>query len=246
MQDQVITRRKLSDEVRDRLLSLIESGQLQAGDQLPSERELMSRFKVGRPAVREAMQSLQSMGLIEINHGERARVTMLDARSIIDQISRPAKHLLQNSPEMLEHLKEARLMFEVGMVRLAVRRAKDEDIERLREALERHRESAEEQDKRRFVRCDMAFHTTIASISGNPIYTAFSEAMLQWLFEFHTEMLRVAGAEDVTLSEHQQIFECIAARDEEGAAKAMTGHLKRSSVLYRVREQEASRSSIAS
>jgi GntR family transcriptional regulator, sialic acid-inducible nan operon repressor len=239
LEDQAITRRKLSDEVKDRLLSLIEDGQMQAGDQLPSERELMNRFKVGRPAVREALQSLQGMGLIEISHGERARVTALDPHSLIDQLSRPALHMLQKSPEMLEHLKEARLMFELGMVRFAARRASAEDIQRLREALDRHLESLQDQDKARFVQCDMAFHTTIASISGNPIYSAISEAMLQWLFEFHTELLRVAGAEHLTLDEHQQIFDAIAARDEERAAQAMTAHLKRSSPLYRVSEAEA-------
>ena len=51
-----ITRRKLSDQVFDRLRALIASGELQAGDPMPSERDLMERFGVGRPAVREALQ----------------------------------------------------------------------------------------------------------------------------------------------------------------------------------------------
>ena len=71
MSTQPIVRRKLSDEIRDRLVTLIREDELRPGDQLPSERQLMDRFAVGRPAVREALQSLGTAGLIEINHGER-------------------------------------------------------------------------------------------------------------------------------------------------------------------------------
>ena len=53
-----ISRRKLSDQVLDRLRDMIRRGELKAGDVMPSERALMERFGVGRPAVREALQSL--------------------------------------------------------------------------------------------------------------------------------------------------------------------------------------------
>lgn len=69
-----IPRRKLYQEVMDRLIEWIGSGEFAPGDQLPSERELMQRFQVGRPAIREAMQNLDRMGIIVISHGERARV----------------------------------------------------------------------------------------------------------------------------------------------------------------------------
>ena len=69
MQTDRIVRRKLSDEVLDRLLRLIFDGNLQPGDPMPSERELMARFGVGRPAIRETMRSLGNMGLVSISHG---------------------------------------------------------------------------------------------------------------------------------------------------------------------------------
>src|SRR6476661_8304947 len=114
-----IVRRKLSDEVFDRLRQLIESGQLRAGDEMPSERELMERFGVGRPAIREAMQSLANMGLVSISHGERARVQEVTAQSIMRQVDLSAHIMLQRSSSSLEHLKAARLLFERGMVREA-------------------------------------------------------------------------------------------------------------------------------
>ena len=53
------------------------------------------------------------------------------------------------------------------------------------------------------------------------------QAMLQWLETFHQESVRASGAERATLAQHVRIFECIAARDPEGAAKVINRHLTR-------------------
>jgi DNA-binding FadR family transcriptional regulator len=227
---ELIQRRKLSAEIKDRLLAMIREGGLRPGDRLPSERELMGRYGVGRPAVREAMQSLESDGLIEINHGERAMVVKPDERDIISRIGETALHLLQTSPEALGHLREARLLFEVGMVRTAARKASEEEISRLEEILRRQRTSYT--DPAGFVAADMAFHSAIATVSGNPIIVAVSESMLQWLFRFRSDMLRVKGAERITLVEHRRILDAIRAHDEDAATKAMTEHLSRSNARY--------------
>lgn len=229
--DDAIPRRKLSDEILERLLKTIEAGELAAGDKLPSERQLMAKYKVGRPAVREALQALERMGLIDITHGERARVVRLEPRSIFDLVNHSARLLLQTSPRTLDDLKEARLMFETAMVRIAAARAAETDVARLRLAMDRLREQVGNRD--RFVAADMAFHSTIASISGNPILEATSASMLQWINEFHVELLRLPGAEQITIAEHDQIVDCIAAHDVEGAAKAMTDHITRASAAYR-------------
>jgi DNA-binding FadR family transcriptional regulator len=128
---EVIVRRKLSDEVFDRLRMMITSGELTPGDMMPSERELMERFRVGRPAIREAMQALNNMGLITITHGERARVRQLTARSLFEQVDATAQILLSTSPTSLDHLKNARRFFERGMVREAALKASKDDVARL-------------------------------------------------------------------------------------------------------------------
>ena len=225
-----ITRRKLSHEVLDRLLVRIRSGEFPAGSRLPSERELMQVFGVGRPAVREALQALERMGLVTIVHGEGARMLALSAESVIEQISESAMHLLSGSSDLLEHLKEARLQFEVAMARAAAARATPDQVERLRLLLEAHRASLD--DPTRFLETDMAFHRGIAEMSGNPIYMALSQAMLQWLEQFHSEALRAPGAESTTLAEHVKLFKRIAANDAEGAARAVTAHLRRANKLY--------------
>lgn len=237
VESEPIRRRKLSHEVLDRLLARITRGELAAGEHLPSERDLMSQYQVGRPAVREAMQALERMGLIAITHGERARIIAPSARTIIDQIGHTARHLLATSPTSLEQLKQARLFFEVGVVRAAAERATDSDLALLLLCLEEHRAAAgavavpAHMDE--FLQKDMAFHRQIAAMSGNAIYVALSQAIFDWLAEFHTGLVRLHGAEQLTIEEHEAIFARIAARDGEGAAVAMTEHLTRANRLYR-------------
>lgn len=226
-----IVRRKLSDEVFDRLLLLIEQGEYEPGDQLPSERELMSRFGVGRPAIREALQTLESNGLIAITHGERARVTRPSPSDVISQMEHVAHRLLATSPESLDHLKEAREFFELGMVREAAVRATDADLARLAAALDLQTAKLDK-DPAEFVAADMAFHTTIASVSRNPIFEAGSAAMLHWLSRFHSGVLHWEGKERQTLVEHREILDAIAEHDGERAIQAMRVHLRRTRSIY--------------
>lgn len=225
-----IVRRKLSDEVFDRLERMITSGELKPGDEMPSERVLMERFGVGRPAIREAMQSLAGMGLVNISHGERAKVLKLTAKSIFQQVDLTAKIMLSQSADSLENLKSARIFFERGMAREAAQRATDADIAELKRIIERQRESLGNAED--FISADMQFHTRIAQISGNPIFAAVSEAMLAWLREYHTEMLIWTGKEKFTLVEHEEIVERLAAHDADGAESAVLKHLERSRALY--------------
>ena len=135
-------RQKLSEEVRRQLLDLIRSGTVGLGEQLPSERELMESLGVGRPAIREAMQSLETIGLIEIRHGGRARVAEPSVGRMVDQMSETMKHLLVHSPASLENYKEARATFEREMARTAARRRSEADLERLVEIISEQTEAA--------------------------------------------------------------------------------------------------------
>ncbi|MCT7666952.1 transcriptional regulator NanR [Shinella kummerowiae] len=230
-----IVRKKLSDEVFARLKHMIETGELKAGDDMPSERELMERYGVGRPAIREAMQALAGKGLVEISQGERAKVLRITAESIFRQVDLPAKMMLSGSSDSLEHLKSARIFFERGMIREAAARATPEHITQLNALLDKQRQSLGNADA--FIEADMEFHQYIAQISGNPIFAAVSGAMLGWLKSYHTEMLIWTGRENFTLAEHEEIIRTIENGNADLAEKAMIKHLERSRALYALKER---------
>ncbi|MHB1304651.1 MAG: transcriptional regulator NanR [Acidiphilium sp.] len=225
-----IERRRLSQGVLDQLIAAIETGHYAAGSQLPAERDLMLRFGVGRPAIREAMQSLQQMGLIRISHGERARVVQPTAETIIEQISGAAIQLLANSGRGLEELKEARLLFEVGLVRIATARATKSGIAGLRDALAACH--AARGESARFIAADMEFHRHIAAMSGNGLIAALSQGLTSWMARFKRDLVSARGAERLTLDEHERIYRAVASGDAEAAAAAMTEHLTRANTLY--------------
>jgi DNA-binding FadR family transcriptional regulator len=228
---ETIQRRKLYQEVLDRLMERIRSGEIAPGAQLPSERELMELYGVGRPAIREALQALERSGIVEIVHGERARVVVPTAHALISQIAGGAMHLLRTQPDMLGHLKEARVFLETGLARLAAERATEEDIANLQLRVAQQRASMV--DLERFIERDMAFHREIALISGNPIYPSIVESLFRWAGEYYRPLVRAPGAEELTLAEHQRIVDAIARHDGDEAAAAMHSHLHRANELYR-------------
>jgi len=225
-----IVRRKLSDLVLDRLREMISTGELNPGDTLPSERDLMERFGVGRPAVREALQSLHTKGLITIAHGERTRVNVPSTDLAVEQMNEVAQLLLTTEPDSLDHLKEARRLFETGIVRIAAEKATAADVADLRALAEAQRSRLGNAVE--FITADTRFHARIAAIVGNPIIETISQAMLRWLIQYHTAILHWSGNENITLREHAAIVDLIEVHDGPGAAQAKRAHLDRTAVLY--------------
>lgn len=222
-------RKKLAHEVRDRLLQMIEARQLKPGDRLPSEHELMNSFQVGRPAVREALQSLENMNLLVIQHGERAKVRKPSAEGLIAQIEPATRQLLNSSAQNLEHLKEARQAFETGVVRIAIQKKTPEQIQRLKDAVENMRSF---KGTSSFREHDKSFHIILAEMTGNPILLATSKAFLKWLSGFYQNLLEVKGLEELTIEEHEEILKHVELGDSEKAVQAVSNHILRVNALY--------------
>src|SRR5258707_997034 len=135
-----VRRRKLYEEVADQLERLIADGEFAAGDQLPSERELMRQFGVGRPAIREALFHLRKMGLVQIRSGERARGTRPPPQVVPAALPGPARHMIA-APGGVRDFQDARTFFEVGLARHGALHASEEDLASFEAALEANRQS---------------------------------------------------------------------------------------------------------
>lgn len=230
MSKQPIPRPKLAEQVQNRLLGIIQAEKLRPGDVLPSERELMESYDVGRPSIREAMQNLKRMGVIDIRHGERPRVAAPSFERVVDSMSESMRHVLVNSPATLDHLKEARATFEMNMAWIAADKRTDADLADLRAIL------AQQESMRlvssAFLELDGKFHHRIAMISGNPIFASLSASLFDWLAQFHFDLVRRPGLEQLTLAEHRQILDAIERADRNDAVRLTVEHLNRANSLY--------------
>ena len=232
-----IRRRKLYEEVVTRLETWIHEGELKPGDPLPSERELMVHFGVGRPAVREALFALQRMGLVVVANGERPRVSSPTTKTLLGELSGAARLILAK-PEGMRHFQQARALFECALAEDATRLATLDDVHALEKALAANKDAIG--DDARFMQTDVAFHFVIATIPRNPIYVALHEAIVEWLVDQRSVSLRRAGTDRLAFESHREIFEAIAARDPAAAGNAMRRHLDEIAKRYwNVKESEA-------
>jgi GntR family transcriptional regulator, sialic acid-inducible nan operon repressor len=216
-----IKRRKLYEDVVDHLERMIHEGEFAESQRLPSERDLMRHFGVGRPTIREALFHLRKMGLLEIRSGERARVTQPTPQFVVNSLASTAKHMIA-APGGVQNFQNARLFFEAGLARHAALHATPEDLASFEAALEDNRLSIG--DLKRFERTDVAFHYVLALVPRNPIFTAIHTALAEWLLEQRQTTL--APGQDVRAYQaHRAIFEAVAARDAERAETAMRAHL---------------------
>lgn len=217
-----IRRRKLYEDVALGIERLIKERRYLPGDRLPSEKEIMNEFGVGRLAVREAMLSLQKMGLVRVSSGERAKVTAPTADALVKELSGAARLLLAQDGG-IQQFQEARALFEIGLARLAAQRATREDIDALRKALDVNGRAIANGPE--FMRTDVAFHYAIAAISKNPIFTSMYSAVVEWLTEQREISGRAPDAGRAAFAAHARVFEAIADHNPAAAQLAMQEHL---------------------
>jgi len=206
-----VIRRSASDDVRAQLVGLIESGQLQVNDRLPSEAELSRRFGVSRPIVREALGRLQALGLTESRPGSGTFVA--------SNVTKLTVHFGQYSAS---DLNEVRRCLEVPAARLAASRRRLEDVDQLSSILSDHENASTAEEVIGF---DGQFHCAIASATGNLLFVRLLEDLQETLREqtLAVSTLRNRGAG--AAREHRAVLKAIIDRDGDAAAAAMERHL---------------------
>jgi GntR family transcriptional repressor for pyruvate dehydrogenase complex len=212
---------RISEVIVDQIRLLIRSGQLTAGDRLPSERELCERFGVSRVTVREALRVLEANGLVDIRVGARggAFVTAPTSEGIADLISLSSLSALE--------VTEARMVFELGLVPLVCERATEEDIAALYAICDRSSVALETADEYPLA-LSAEWHTRFARCTHNRAIGLLAESL-------HDPMIRSlqqARSTEPThgrrgVEEHRALVEAVAERDVERATELMSVHLNR-------------------
>jgi GntR family transcriptional regulator, sialic acid-inducible nan operon repressor len=226
---QTVGRRKRSHDIVELLEKAITSGEFQVGSQLPSEKVLAERFKVGRPSVREALFLLQQQGFVEVASGTRARVTAPTSSFLIGQLTGFVKRVAATGVGQTQ-MEQARLLYEAGVASLAAQVATDEDVGRLKRALDAN--VAAMGNIAEFIRTDVAFHYELTAITKNPIFAAVHEILVEWLIDQRTTTIHMPDADRLSVRDHTSIYEAVAAHDPMRAFHEMASHLRLISQLY--------------
>jgi DNA-binding FadR family transcriptional regulator len=216
-------RKKLSDEVLTRIEELIRDEVWAVDSYLPSERDLMEMFGVGRPSIREALYALERMGLLRINTGERPKVTRPTPQNMLTSLTATAR-LLMDQPHGVMHFEQARLFLEVGVARHVAEFATPAQIGAVSRALEANEVTIPR--SRAFAMSDVVFHRVLTESTGNPIFLAMHEALVEWLIAQRQLPTDPEVGNRRAFNDHVALFEAVEQRDPERAGQVMRLHLE--------------------
>ncbi len=217
-----ISRETVSGQIRVQLLHRMTTGELAPGSQMPSERALSEQFAVARTSVREAMQGLVSMGVVE-RRGNRSYV----AEHLPDvQVEQHDTHT-----SFVADLFETRRVLEVPIFEMAAARADDAARAAVADLGRRFDGDLELDD---FRRLDREFHTTIAASCNNPLLIELYGKVLDQLFRSHEfdSLLRAEQNRDevrrivaASSRAHRAIAKAFAAGNAEACRAESVKHL---------------------
>lgn len=220
-----IRRSKLHELVSQKIEDMIRSGELKPGDRLPSERDIMAAYGIGRPAVREALLSLENKGFVTTESGRRAYVTVPSVNSVFNTLDSVVGMIIKER-ESLKHLFDARKFLEIAMARYAAQAINKTLLSELVEALESNRQAIG--NRRLFVETDIRFHSVLFRVANNPVFDAVHTAVVNWLMEHWEKIERNDTTEKLAYQGHLQIANAVGRGDAEAAEKAMNKHLSSS------------------
>ncbi len=220
---QPIPRISLTEEIVKRLVNWILEEDLRSGDKLPSEREMISRFSVGRSSLREAIRILHAIGLVKVSVGEG----MFVGHGDLSLIAQPLTLGLLMGEQSRDELIETRRLVEIETAGLAAERATQEEIEAIRLHLETMR--GNQRIPERYAQADLEFHLAIARGAHNRLLYNLLHTLRHIVGSLISKVVVDYDANHMPQSfkVHVPIYEAIEARDPRRARRAMAVHLDR-------------------
>lgn len=207
-----VNRNTLSKQVVESIIQLLISGQMKPGDKLPTEMELMEILNVSRPVLREALSSLESLGVI---HRKTREGTFFNNKIS----SHPFSVMLALASDNLQAIIEARMALELGLITFAAEKISDDELEKLKKTMDAIANSTDNN----YGEADMEFHRTIALSANNPVVEGLIDSLIVTLVKTNSEV-RVREPER-TLKHHRAIYNALVKRDPFEAFHQMYLHL---------------------
>ena len=208
--------KKLYEEIAEIFKERIMNGELEEGERLPSIEKLAKEFGVGQASIREALNTLRGMGLLDIRHGQGTFVKANKPKVFTQEMS------VFKKKDIIDLL-EVRKIIEVASVRMAALNRSSEHLAEIKETLEQMQQAVN--DNQLGEQSDLHFHLAIAKASGNQLLvklltdvsdvmkTTMKETRSIWvyngtksiekLYKEHLEIYLAIESMDVSLSEQK-------------------------------------------
>ncbi len=215
---EAISRNKIYQEVAKQLERHIAEG-LKPGDLLPSERELVQMLGVSRTSVRDAIRSLELVGLLEPRQGIGTVVCDPSAAA-----SNPLARALFEKKRMIADLLDVRKMIEPSLAYRAARRISQDEIAEMEDILRRHQKKVDADEVG--IEEDSEFHYAIALASDNRAVLKVVDVLMDLLRENRELSLQVEGRQKKSLAGHRRIFSALKRGNAFAAEAAMRRHLQ--------------------
>lgn len=215
---------RLATAVAEDLVDRIVGGELPVGGALSIEPVLCEMYAVSRTVVREAVKSLEAMRLVTIQQGLGTTINDAEDWDLLDPVVLAASIRHDAERAILGDLIDVRRALEGHMAGQAALNADEDHMRRLQAALDRL--YAEEGDPARFLRADLDFHYAVMAVSGNRLGRAVIQTINTQAFQSlrYIGVPSLADCQDSNVG-HRAVFDRIAAKDEQGAAAAMSDHI---------------------
>jgi GntR family transcriptional repressor for pyruvate dehydrogenase complex len=216
---EAIRRNKVYEEVARQIERLIMS-KLQPGDKLPSERELAEMLGVSRSSIRDAIRSLELVGMVEPRQGAGTIVREISAEQLVN----PLSNALVRQQALVSELLDFRKMLEPPLAARAATHASAEEVGEMEDIL--HRQDEKLAQGELAIAEDSEFHYAIALGSGNSVVLKVLDLLMDLLRDTRERSLQVEGRPQKSLAGHRRILAAIKKRDAEAAKAAMRRHIE--------------------
>lgn len=217
------SRTRVSENLARRIKRQISSGKLTSGEKLPAEREMARRYQTSRVSVREAYRSLEELGLLTIRRGADGGAFIAEPGH--DAVQRSLSLVLRLGRTSHQELTEARLLIEPPIARLAARRARPEDLVKLKRVVER--QEAALARKGHFRGHSLTFHRTVAECARNLPLATLMNSLADLTLEIVSVIDTLRPVKEGICRFHRAIYEAIERHDEDAAHELMLQHIGR-------------------
>ncbi len=214
----MIQTRRITDEIQE----MIRREDIPPGGRLPSEHTLARRFRVSRPIVREAIQALKALGVVESRPKIGLRVLPFDPTAHFDRIIPRIR-----TDEERAEIYELRCLLEPAILRLVAQRATPEVLDQLEQMLRPPLSKGRAAVREGLAR-DVAFHEGLWRIAGNRFILGFRGLLLRYFADLeHSPQSRATGAAlRKANTQHRAIVRALRAGDLDRAQRELTRNLE--------------------